>query len=180
MRGFMLGCIAVYCLALFSAYTAYADDIARIGVVDLRRVFEDSGAGRHYRSELKSFRSNCSDWLKELKIDVAEAEKKNDNQMAELTMVAHEKLEKRCAAVARERDYRYLKRVHDDIAKLAKEMGKAEGYLIIYEKNPNILYRSGTIDDRLDVSDKLIEYYDAYLPGNTLTFDPFHVWRLKE
>ncbi len=67
-------------------------------------------------------------------------------------------LQQRYTGIARELQFRLMGRIRGDVDKIVKEIGKKEGYLLIFErKEAGIVY----MPSKIDISDKVIKQYNA-------------------
>ena len=153
----------------FFAGMSYGAD-AKIGIVDLQRVFEESSAGKSAKGELKKqFRKMEADMEKRK----GEIEKLKQNFEKKRSVVNREKLEemerefkikvmdfqalqKKYNEELKEHESILAKRFHKDIFKIIKEMGKKEGYTMIVDRAV-VLY----FTDLIDLTDVLIKKYNA-------------------
>lgn len=172
MRTFKTAIAAAIFSFCFFVVSSYGADVAKIGVVDLQRVLDQSSAGKIANAEIKKQGKKME---AELKKKGAEIEELRERIEREALVMSKEMRDEK------ERDYRikvndfkslerkfkqdmqvlnrkFTKQIHQETVKLVKDIGKIEGYLLIIEKTV-VLYSPNTID----ITDKLIQKYNASL-----------------
>ena len=159
-------CIAV----VLSAGSVIAADVAKIGILDAQRVLEISSAGKAAQARIKAEGTQRSDDLKkraqefktleeQLKREaMVMSQEKRDDKSRELKIrkVEIEDLQKKYSREMSQMQQQILNKIQADIVKLAQEIGKEDGYLLILTKE-NVIYYPSSID----VTDKLIENYNV-------------------
>ena len=155
----------------FLAAFSEAADVAKIGVVDFQKIIQTSSAGKAAQAKINE---KGKEMEKTLKIKGAEIEgmkKKFDRESLVMSKeVRDEKerefrikvndfkgLEKKYKAELNETNSKLVLKIQKDVVKLAKDIGKKEGYLLIIEKNTaGILYSP----DSIEMTDKIIKIYN--------------------
>lgn len=157
---------------LFFTFVFYSNaaDVAKIGVVDLKRVLDNSSAGKSAQAELTIQGKKMQAELEKKKVEIEEIQKNIERQAAVMSKEAREEknrdlqiklydlknLEKKYRSELRKSERKKLIKIQKEVLSIAQEIGKKEGYLIIIEKSAAI-YAPKT----LDVTDKVIQEYNA-------------------
>ena len=69
-----------------------------------------------------------------------------------------QQLQQRYSGIARELQFRLMGRIRGDVDELVKEIGKKEGYLLVFErKEAGIVYMPA----KIDITDNVIKQYNA-------------------
>ena len=154
-----------------------AADVAKIGILDAQRVLDISSAGKAAQARIKAEGTQRSDDLQQKAADFKKLEEqlkreamvmsqeKRDDKSRELKIrkVEIEDLQKKYSREMSQMQQDLLSRIQTDIVKLAQEIGKEDGYLLILTKENAVYYPSS-----IDVTDKLVEYYNArFAKGQT-------------
>ena len=158
-------------LFLFSLTVSYGADVAKIGVVDIQRIFEVSTAGKSADAEIKSQGKKMGAEFKKKETELEEFKKKLDREALVMSKEMREEkerefrikindfklLEKKYKAEFQVLNNRLVNRIKKDLLELIEEIGKKEGYLLIIEKQgAGVLYSPAAID----ITDKLIIQFD--------------------
>lgn len=158
--------IAIFTMMVALSPTAYAADVAKIGIVDVQKVVQESELGKEIQGKIKStYDRQKSD----LKAKEAEAETIGMQLQREREVMSKEmQLEK-------ERDFRIkandlkilsvkykkdlnnlqktlMKDMLDKVAQIVQKIGKKEGFLVILEKAGSLYYPAS-----LDITDRVIQ-----------------------
>ncbi|OQX23463.1 MAG: hypothetical protein BWK80_25880 [Desulfobacteraceae bacterium IS3] len=153
----------------FSVASLYAEDVVKIGIVDLQKIFEESSAGKLVRSEINKKGKEMEADLKSKGGEIEELKKKLEREAAVMSREQRETKEREIEIKIL--DIKRLKgRYNDELLKLqntklesmkkdifdvVQDMGKKGGYLLIIEKL-GVLYSPNTID----VTEELIKQYN--------------------
>jgi outer membrane protein len=153
----------------FSAMSLYAEDVVKIGIVDLQKIFEESSAGKLVRNEITKKGKEMEADLKSKGGEIEELKKKLDREAAVMSREQRETKEREIEIKIL--DIKRLKgRYNDELLKLqntklesmkkdifevVQDIGKKGGYLLIIEKL-GVLYSPNTID----ITDELIKQYN--------------------
>ena len=155
----------------------FAADVAKIGILDAQRVLEISSAGKAAQARIKEEGTQRTEDLKKKAEEFKSLEQqlqreamvmsqeKRDDKSRELKIrkVEIEDLQKKYSREMSQMQQELLSRIQADIVKLAQEIGKEDGYLLILTKENAVYYPSS-----IDVTDKLIESYNTkYAKGQT-------------
>ena len=170
MKGIRLGYISVFCVFVFIGHAVYAADVAKIGVVDIQRIYQNSNAGKYFNTEIsKKYRKMTAE-LEKMQAELKEQE----NQLTRDTLVMSREMrelkksewdhnvlslkqrKQRYEKELRELEIRLKRRFQNDVATLINEMGRSGGYLVILDRAV-VFYAPNTID----ITDKIIQKYNA-------------------
>ena len=169
-------CVALVLLAFVPATVSFGADVAKIGVVDFQRVFENSTAGKEVKAELNKKGSEMEADLKskgaeiealkerlERESLVMDKEKREDNEREFRIRINDIKaLKKKYEANLKEVQQRLVNRIKKEVFDIVQEIGKKEGYLLIIE-NIGVLYAPNT----LDLTDEIIQVYNTRFAKGT-------------
>lgn len=160
---------ALFFFFFFSVASLYAEDVVKIGIVDLQKIFEESSAGKLVRSEINKKGKEMEADLKSKGGEIEELKKKLEREAAVMSREQRETKEREIEIKIL--DIKRLKgRYNDELLKLqntklesmkkdifdvVQDMGKKGGYLLIIEKL-GVLYSPNTID----VTEELIKQYN--------------------
>ncbi|MEH0020007.1 MAG: OmpH family outer membrane protein [Desulfobacter sp.] len=151
---------------------AFAADVAKIGVISFEKVFNQSSAGKISQKQLKEKWTELQGKMKneqkaieELSLAlereslVLSPEKKRDRQREIRDRINDAK--KMSADYTEEFQIlqnERLNQLQKDVFKIANEMGKKEGFLLILErKTAGVIY----IPDQVDITEAVINAYNA-------------------
>ena len=154
-----------------------AADVAKIGILDAQRILNVSSAGKAAKARIKKAGDQRTDDLKkkaeefktmeeQLKREaMVMSQQKRDDKSRELKIkkVEIEDLQKKYSREMNQMQQDLLQRIQEDIVKLAQEIGKEDGYLLILTKENAVYYPTS-----IDVTDKVIQNYNAkFAKGET-------------
>ncbi len=156
--------------ALFFGATSYAADVAKIGVVDIQKVLENSSAGKAAKAEIKQQFEEMKTALQQKRGEIEELRKqlerdamvisreKQDEKEREMRIKINDfkSLEKRYTNELKDQEKKIFARLQRDVFTLTEEIGKKDGYLLIVRKI-GVLYAPSSID----ITDQLIKEYNA-------------------
>ena len=176
-RSAVVSMAALLVAVMFSPGLGNAADVAKIGILDAQRVLETSSAGKAAQARIKAQGTQKTEDLKkraeefkaleeQLKREaMVMSQEKRDDKSRELKIrkVEIEDLQKKYSREMNQLQQQELNRIQADIVKLAQQIGKEEGYLLILTKENAVYYPSS-----IDVTDKLIQSYNAkFAKGET-------------
>ncbi len=163
---------AVLIIAAMFTCSAFAADAAKIGVVSFEKIIKESSAGKVMQKDLKAK-------LDELQAKLQAEEKRVKDMSAALerealVLSAEKKLErqrelrdnaddlkKMNADYTQEMKILQNKRMNQiqkDVFDIANKVGKAQGYLLIFEKKvAGVIYAA----DKVDITDEVIKEYNS-------------------
>jgi outer membrane protein len=163
--------IIIFSIFFFSN-SSFGADVAKIGVVDFQRIFETSNAGKLAQSEINEHGKKMEADLKKKGAEIGELQKKLEREILVISKEVREErerelriktndfkfLNKKYLRKFKEIEQKIVKRIKNDVLEIVEEIGKKEGYLIVFEKrDAGVLYSPSTID----ITDKLIQKYNA-------------------
>jgi outer membrane protein len=174
----ILGVTGFICLMI--SVPSFGADVAKIGVVNLPKVLVTSSVGKMVKAQMNKKARGMQAVLNEKKDEI---KKLNENLEREALVLSKEKLEERererrikindIKGLQRkfEKDMKLLndkavKRVQADILKIANEIGKKEGFLLIMSSE-GVLYSPTSID----ITDQVIQAYNTYAAEELSQFD---------
>ena len=177
MKNAMVSTMILCITMILSTGGGIAADVAKIGILDAQRVLEISSAGKAAQARIKAEGNQRTDDLKkkaeefknleeQLKREaMVMSQEKRDDKSRELKIrkVEIEDLQKKYSREMSQMQQELLSRIQTDIVKLARDLGKEQGYLLILTKDNAVYYPSS-----IDITDKLIEQYNArFAKGDT-------------
>jgi outer membrane protein len=159
-------------LFFLSGVSAFAADVAKIGIVDFQKILETSNAGKAGQAELKKQSEKMESELKKKGSEIEELNKKieadkmvGNKEMREekerevqIKIFDFKNLEKKYRAELQKLQTETLLRIQKEVDAIADEIGKKEGYLIIMERREAGVYYAPA---SVDITDKLIQQYNA-------------------
>lgn len=174
MKRLMLLVMVVSLLA--AAPAVMAADAMKVGYVDLQKALNLSSAGKAAKEKMKAkfkdYDANVQkkqDELKKLKEDLekqamllsaeARASKERDYQQK---VKDYQRLTKDIQEELQQADADYTRKILEEIFKVVQQIGKQEGYTLVFEKTESsILYAS----DGIDMTDRVIQAFDKLSAG---------------
>ncbi len=170
MRFFKIIFAVIFITTFVFIFSSNAADVAKIGVVDLKRVLDNSSAGKSAQAELTKQGKKMQEELEKRKAEIEEIQKNIERQAAVMSKEAREEknrdlqikvydfknLEKKYRSELRKSERKKLIKIQKEVLSIAQEIGKKEGYLIIIEKSAAIY-----VPKTLDLTDKVIQEYNA-------------------
>lgn len=172
MRSLKTAVSAGIILFFLLAISAYAADVAKIGVVDFQKILETSNAGKAGQSEIKKQGEKMESDLKKKGAEIEELNKKMEKDAmvgnkemreekereAQIKVFDFKNLEKKYRAEIQKLQTDTVIRIQKEVNAIVDEIGKKEGYLLVIEKREaGVYYAPATVD----ITDKLIQQYNA-------------------
>jgi len=162
--------VAALMLLIVPVTASYAADVAKIGVVDFQRIFENSTAGKEVKAELNKKGASMEASLKEMGAEIETLQERMERESLVMSKEMREEnerefrikvndikaLKKKYENDLKEIQQRLVNRIKKDVFDIIQEVGKSDGYLLIVEKI-GVLYHPST----LDITDKVIEAYNT-------------------
>jgi outer membrane protein len=150
--------VAVF-FALVMGSAVYGADVAKIGVVDLSKVFEHSEAGKAAQAEIKQKGRVMEAELKQMGAQIEDLEKRLEREAAEMSKEMREEKERELRIKVtdfqtvergfegelRDLNNRLSQRLREEVLGIAEEIGKKGGYLLIRDK-AGVLYSPSSND----------------------------------
>ena len=178
MRTFKTALVVIVVCFGFLVASSYGADVAKIGVVDFQKVLEISNAGKLARDKINEQGRKMEADLKKKGENIEETKKKLErealvmsNEMRaekereiRISINDFKSLQKNYMDDFKEQEKKLVTRIQKELLKIVAEIGKKEGFLLILEKREaGIIYSPDTID----ISDRLIQEYNAVFAQNT-------------
>jgi len=162
--------VAALMLLFVPVTAAFGADVAKIGVVDFQRIFENSTAGKEVKAELTQKGAQMEASLKEKGAEIESLQERIERESLVMSKEMREEkerefrikvndikaLKKKFENDLKEIQQRMVNRIKKDVFEIIQEVGKKEGYLLILE-NIGVIYSPNT----LDITDTVIEKYNA-------------------
>ena len=164
--------LTLFCFGICFGFSAYAADVAKIGVIDFQRILETSSAGKFAQAEIKKKGSQMESDLKKRGMEIEAIKKRLEREALVMSKEMREEkqreirinindfklLEKKYMNEFKAFENRLVKRMQKEVVDLVGKMGKSGGYLLIIERRTGgVLYFPKSVD----VTDKLIQKYNA-------------------
>ncbi len=162
------------CIVLFFllGISAYAADVAKIGVVDFQKILETSNSGKAGQAEIKKQGEKMESDLKKRGAEIEELNKKFEKDAmvgnkemrkekereAQIKIFDFKTLEKKYRAELQKLQTEIVVRIQKEVDAIVDEIGKKEGYLLVIEKREAGVYYAPA---SVDITDKLIQQYNA-------------------
>jgi len=178
MRIFIIASVTMIFSICFFGASSYGADVAKIGVVSFQDILEKSDAGKMATEEINKSGKEMEDSLKKKGEEIDATKKKLErealvmsNEMRaekereiRISINDFKSLQKNYMDDFKEQEKQLVTRIQKEILKIVAEIGKKEGFLLILEKREaGIIYSPDTID----ISDRLIQEYNAVFAQNT-------------
>ena len=153
-------------MTIATAGTAFCADVAKIGVVEFQRLFDNSDAGKEIKAEITAKGKKMEAELKEKGAEIEELKKRLEREALVMSKEMREEkerefrikvndiktLQKRYEAELQGIQKQLMKGLQSDTIKIIDEIGKSGGYLMIMDKR-GVLYAPSTID----ITDEVIK-----------------------
>ena len=168
---------ALIVLILMVCNVVFAEDFARVGLIDLQRCLKESKEGQKVFQILKKKKGDLQIKLDTKQRELLELRKELDKQAMMLSMDAQEGKKRTIDRKTRELEYLYKdlneemvrlqgkekQRIFKELEKIIKKIGSEENYTLIMEKRAGgVLYCSESID----ITDQVIKAYDQMNDAN--------------
>ena len=171
MRIFKIAFVTmIFSICFFGAYS-YGADVAKIGVVNFQDILEKSDAGKMATEEINKSGKEMEDSLKKKGEEIDAIKNKLERESLVMSKEMREEKEReirisindfktlknKYMADFKQHEARLVRDIQKEILEIVEEMGKKEGFLIIFEKREaGVLYSPDTID----ITDRLIQRYN--------------------
>jgi outer membrane protein len=159
----------------FVGESGFCADVAKIGVVEFQRLFENSNAGKDIKEEITAHGKKMEAELQEKGAEIEELKKRLEREA--LVMSKEMREEKEREFRIKINDIKTLQKKYDtelqgvqkklmgglqsETLQIIGEIGKSGGYLLIMDKR-GVLYSPTTID----ITDEVIKQYNARYAKN--------------
>ena len=155
-------------ILFFLTDSLFAADVAKIGVIDLQKILETSGAGKSIQAELKKQKEQMESDLKQKGAEIENINKRLERESMVMSKEMREEkereqrikindfksLQKKYRSDLQKLEVEMMNQLQQDIKELVDGIGKKEGYLLIINKY-SVLYSPGSIDITEDLIKKL-------------------------
>jgi len=172
MRIFKIAFVTMILSICFFGTSSYGADVAKIGVVNFQDILEKSDAGKMATAEINKNGKEMEDSLKKKGEEIDAIKKKLEREALVMSKEMREEKEReirisindfktlknKYMADFKQHEARLVRDIQKEVLKIVEEMGKKEGFLIIFEKREaGVLYSPDTID----ITDRLIQKYNT-------------------
>jgi outer membrane protein len=163
-------------LAFFYAGgSGFCADVAKIGVVEFQRLFENSEAGKEIKAEITTQGKKMEAELKEKGAKIEELKKRIEREALVMSREMREEkerefrikvndiktLQKKYEVELQGIQRKLMAGIQSETLEIIDDIGKSGGYLLIMDKR-GVLYSPSTID----VTDEVIKKYNAQYAKN--------------
>jgi outer membrane protein len=163
--------IMVFSICPFAA-SSYGADVAKIGVVSFQKILEKSDAGKKATAEINKRGKEMEESLKKKGEEIDAIKKKLEREALVMSKEMREQKEReirinindfktlknKYMADFKQHEARLVRDIQKEVLEIVTEMGKKEGFLVIFEKREaGVLYSPDTID----ITDRLIQQYNT-------------------
>lgn len=155
---------------LVASAPGFCADVAKIGVVEFQRLFDNSQAGKEIKTEITEQGKKMEAELKEQGAEIEELKKRLEREALVMSKEMREEkerefrikvndikiLQKKYESELQGIQQRLMGGLQKDTLEIIDEIGKSEGYLLIIDKR-GVLYSPSTID----ITDEVVKKYNA-------------------
>ena len=178
MRIFKITFVTMVFSVCFFAASSYGADVAKIGVVNFQKILEKSDAGKKATAEINKRGKEMEASLKAKGEEIDATKKKLEREALVMSKEMREQKEReirinindfktlknKYMADFKQHEARLVRDIQKEVLEIVTEMGKKEGFLVIFEKREaGVLYSPDTID----ITDRLIQKYNAIFSKKT-------------
>ncbi len=172
MRIFKIAFVTmVFSICFFDA-SSYGADVAKIGVVSFQEILEKSDAGKMAMAEINKRGKEMEASLKKKGEEIDAIKKKLEREALVMSKEMREQKEREIRISIndfktlknkymddfKQHEERLVRDIQKEVIEIVTEMGKKEGFLVIFEKREaGVLYSPDTID----ITDRLIQRYNT-------------------
>ncbi|MGD1971186.1 MAG: OmpH family outer membrane protein [Desulfobacterales bacterium] len=164
-KAFIIGLFCLTCIG-----SAFAADVAKIGIVDIQRIMGTSEQGKAAKAQIKEQSDKMTQTLKQKGAEIEELKKQFERESMVMSKEKREEkerefriklndlksLEKRYRGELQAIEKQLAGEMRKAVYALVEEIGKKEGYLLIIN-NFDVMYSPGSID----ITDQLIKELNA-------------------
>jgi outer membrane protein len=165
MKAFKFAGVLFFLMFLFFNSHILAADVAKIGVIDLQKVLENSNYGKSIQSDLKKEKEKMEADLKQKGSEIENIRKRLERESMVMSKEMREEkereqrikindfktLQKKYRSDLQKLEVNLMSQLRAEMKELVDAIGKKEGYLLIINKY-SVLYAPGSID----ITDQLI------------------------
>jgi len=152
------------------ANVAFAANVAKIGTIDLQRVFETSTAGKSVQAKLKKEKEQMEAELKSKGAEIEELGRRLERESMVMSKEMRDEkerehrikindfksLQQKFRGQLQSTERELMNQLKEDIEEIVNQIGKSEGYLLIINKI-GVMYSPSSID----ITDQLIQKLNA-------------------
>lgn len=157
------------CIFVVSSFGA---DVAKIGVVNFQTILEKSDAGKMAMAEINKHGKELEANLQTKGKEIEEAKNKLEREALVMSKEMRDEkereirintndlkiLQNKYTADLRQLEAKLVRNIQKEVLEIIAEIGKKEGYLVIFEKREaGVMYSPDTID----ITDRLIQKYNS-------------------
>jgi outer membrane protein len=161
----------VFSVCLFVA-SSFGADVAKIGVVNFQTILEKSDAGKMAMAEINKHGKELEASLKKKGKEIEETKNKLEREALVMSKEMREEkereiristndlkiLQNKYTADLRQLEAKLVRNIQKEVLEIIAEIGKKEGFLVIFEKREaGVMYSPDTID----ITDRLIQKYNS-------------------
>ena len=172
MRNYKMVMVAIAFSVFFFVTSSYGADVAKIGVVDFQKIIDKSDAGKKATIEINKRGKALADDLKKKGEEIDTKKKKMEREALVMSKEMREEKEreirinindlksfqKKYTAEMKQIEAKFGQDIQKQVLEIVREMGKKEGFLIIFEKREaGVLYAP----DAIDITDRVIQKFNA-------------------
>ena len=164
--------VTLVCLVFcFFSSIALADDVIKIGIIDLQKILSTSDAGKEAQQKITEKGKTLEADLKEKAAAITEEQERYQREASVMSQEARsekerelkikkldfEDLETKYKTEFSDYNQKLVDQFKADVVNLVGQIGKKEGYTLIVEKSTSgVVYSPSTID----LTDKVISQYN--------------------
>ena len=159
----------------FYGGSGFCADVAKIGVVEFQRLFENSDAGKDIKAEITAHGKKMEAELKEKGAEIEELKKRLEREALVMSKEMREEkerefrikvndiktLQKKYEVELQGVQKKLMSELQSETLEIIDEIGKSGGYLLVMDKR-GVLYSPTTID----ITDEVIKQYNARYAKN--------------
>jgi outer membrane protein len=159
---FLLGCASANNVPVSEGTIEAAPNltVAKIGVIDMQGVIETSNQGMAAQAQIKKQKDKMERDLKQKGAEIEQIRQRLEREARVMSKEAREEkerearikinnfkiIQKRYRTELQNLEKKLNERLKDDVFDLVNDLGKKEGYLLIFSKNV-VLYSGESVDD---------------------------------
>jgi outer membrane protein len=161
----------VFSVCLFVA-SSFGADVAKIGVVNFQTILEKSDAGKMAMAEINKHGKELEASLKKKGKEIEETKNKLEREALVMSKEMRDEkereirintndlkiLQNKYTADLRQLEAKLVRNIQKEVLEIIAEIGKKEGFLVIFEKREaGVMYSPDTID----ITDRVIQKYNS-------------------
>jgi outer membrane protein len=161
----------VFSVCLFVA-SSFGADVAKIGVVNFQTILEKSDAGKMAMAEINKHGKELEANLKKKGKEIEETKSKLEREALVMSKEMRDEkereirintndlkiLQNKYTADLRQLEAKLVRNIQKEVLEIIADIGKKEGFLVIFEKREaGVMYSPDTID----ITDRVIQKYNS-------------------